>query len=151
MIWVVVVIVGLLIVGGLSAVSSASKKSEENRKFEAGLDTRVLAEMDRLRRESQHQGIARMTDNELRDLVVRSARSLSQEINIANNIGAFIAAAGFLFGVFVAVSEQKWGPLFGFVVAGLGVGYFVSQAIIASMKKKYAAQGLDPKRLEIQT
>ncbi|WP_434619965.1 hypothetical protein [Tabrizicola sp. M-4] len=149
MFWIFVVVGVLLVLGALNKASETAKKVDENRAFDQALQTRTEAEIDRIKRTSSGGPLAELTDNELRDLIARSARDLKQASDAGNGIGAFILLAGIAFGVFAALSAKEWGPLVVFGLAGLGVGYAVSQRFIKKAKAEIAKRGLDPDRIEI--
>jgi hypothetical protein len=147
--WIIGIIVVLLVVGALSKAGENAKKAEEAKAFDQALQSRTAAETDRIRREAGSGPLGQLTDNEIKDLIAKSARELKQANDIGNGIGGFIAFLGIGFGIFAALSAEKWDPLFIFGGFGFGLGYLISQAIIKSAKKAISKRGLDPDRIEI--
>lgn len=149
MFWILVIVGVFLVLGALNKASETAKKVDENRAFDQSLQTRTEAEIDRIRRTSSGGPLADMTENELRDLIARSARDLKQANDTGNSIGAFIFLAGIGFGAFAAMSAEEWGPFIVFGLGGLAIGYSVSQHFVKKAKAAIAKRGLDPDRVEI--
>ena len=149
MVWIIGIVVVFLVIGALNKASEATKKAEEDRAFDQALQSRTAAETDRIRREVTAGPLSQMTDNEIKDLIAKSARELKQASDVGNGIGAIILLAGLGFGAFAGFTQEKWDPFFIFGAIGLGVGYGVAQLTIKSAKKTIAKRGLDPDRIEV--
>jgi hypothetical protein len=149
--WVVGIVIVFLIISAVSKAGEAAKKAEESRAFDQALQSRTAAETDRIRREAAAGPLGQMSDNEIRDLIQKSARELKQASDIGSGIGAFILLAGLGFGAFAGFSQERWDPFVIFGLGGLGVGYWVAQLFIKSAKKTIKKRGLDPDRIQIET
>ena len=149
MAWIIGIVIVFLVIGALSKAGEATEKAEESRVFDQALQSRTAAETDRIRREHTSGPLSQMTDNEIKDLVTKSARELKQASAVGGGIGGFIILAGLGFGAFAGLVNEKWDPFIIFGVGGLGLGCWVCHLIIKSAKKTVAKRGLDPDRIYI--
>lgn len=150
----VIIIIGIILfISLIIAVSNsgkATKDAEKQRAFEATIQSRKAAEIDRIRREKTSGPLSRMSDNELGDLIQRSAEDLREAKNRANNLAGTVSFLGIVIGGFVAGSEGSLAPLIVIGLVGMIAGALSYQFVINHADNTIGERGLDPTRLKIK-
>ncbi len=113
------------------------------------LERRVEAYMHTIRREGDNPQLAAMTDLELRDLLLSSARNL----RLQSERRWFVLAGGgilvFLVAIMVATQDGTRGLALALLVGAL-VLYGLNEFLARRMREPLKEQGLDAERLRVE-
>lgn len=139
----------LLVAGLVGLAASYLLRGRREAERQALLERRVEAYMQTIRREASNPGLAAMTDLELKDLLLSSARNLRVQserkwyLLLGGGVAAFIAA------IMVATEEGTRG--FGIaILVGALVLYGLNEFIGRRIREPLIEKGLDAERLRVE-
>lgn len=139
----------LLVVGLVGLAASYLLRGRREAERQALMERRVEAYMQTIRREAGNPGLAAMTDLELKDLLLSSARNLRVQserkwyLLVGGGVVAFIAA------IMVATQEGTRG--FGIaILVGALVLYGLNEFIGRRIREPLQDKGIDAERLRVE-
>ncbi len=147
MIWLIELALVLLLFGGALSFWKRAKRGGSER--DQVTNRRVEAYMQTIRRERANPKLVAMTDIELRDLLLSSARNLKIERERKGWILLGVGAVGLLSAILIGNQDGPRGFAIALVVSGIVI-YGVNEFLTRRMRDPLIAQGLDVDRLRIE-
>ena len=136
----------LLVIGIVASVFLRGRRTNERQTV---TDRRVDAYMQTIRREGRNPELAAMTDGELRDLLLSSARNLRADAERRNYILLGAGAVALIAAIVVATQDGWRGLGIALLIAAVciyGLGEFLSRR----MREPLIQKGIDVERLRVE-
>ncbi len=145
----VIVLEILLVAGLVGLVASYLFRGRREAERQAVTEQRVTAYMQTIRREASNSELSAMSDGELKELLLSSARNLRVQADrkwyllVGGGVVAFFAA------IMVGTEEGTRG--FGIaMLVGAAVLYGLNEYIGRRMREPLHKRGIDPERLRVE-
>jgi hypothetical protein len=139
----------VVVVAAAAIVGSFLMRTRRGNDRASILERRVEAYMQTIRREASNPGLAAMSDTELRDLLLSSARNLRIEAERRTYILAGVGAVGVIAAIVVSSQQGIEGFAITLVIAAIVV-YGLFEYLGRRMQGPLLRQGIDVERLRVE-